>query len=74
MKRQRRPFVRTLLVGSALAVTGCEQSEIITNPAPPELDTVSTDVTSPEPPPPIAENPAFDEDDVSEPAESDAGN
>jgi len=74
MKRQRRPFVRTLLVGSALAVTGCTQTETITNPPPPEQDTVSGDVASPEPPPPMAENPAFDEDDVSEPAESDAGN
>jgi len=73
MKRHRRPFVRTLMVGSALAMASCTQSETITNPAPPEADTVSADVPEP---PFMSENPAFDEneDDVSEPAESDAGN
>ena len=73
MKRHRRPFVRTLMVGSALAMASCTQSEMFSNPPPPEEDTTSEDVTEP---PFITENPAFDEneDDVSEPAESDAGN
>jgi len=36
MNSRRRPYVRTLIVGSALALTGCSVS---TNPAPPEPDT-----------------------------------
>ena len=40
MKSRRRPFVRTLIVGSALAITGCDttQEHETVNPAPPEDD------------------------------------
>ena len=40
MKSRRRPYVRTLIVGSALAITGCDttQEHVTVNPAPPEED------------------------------------
>ena len=70
MKSRRRPFVRTLIVGSALAITGCDttQEHETVNPAPPEEDVVMS--YNPPMDPPM--DPPIDAD--AGPAESDAGN
>ena len=51
MKSRRRPYVRTLIVGSALAVTGCAQEEVTVNPYPPPEEDVLISYNPPMDPP-----------------------
>ena len=59
MKKRRRPYVRTILVGSALAFTGCAEGTQTVNPEPePQEPMVSSNPA----PDTWIENPAFEPD------------